>query len=384
MLVGYGRWNRRILSMGLAAVASLITLVGAPAQREGAERGADFTAAVARAEQLRAADRLFPAALAYREALALKEDWYEGWWYLGSILYELDRYDEAIPALERALVERPNHAEVLALLGLCHFEEEDYQRAWLALSQAMEAGIGQLEGIGYVARYHYALLANREGAFELAGRLLAELAAAGHGQKPTVREALGLAALRIAALPHELDPELRSPVLLAGRAAAAIAETKVDVAEALLETLVREYPKLPNAHYFFGNFLAQTNSSRALEEYQKELEISPDHLPARVELVAECLKQGEFAAAIEHGEMATKSHPDSFAARHVLGRAYLEAGRVDESIQQLEVGVKLAPDSPQLRYTLAQAYRRAGRSEDAAREQQEFLKLKASASDSVP
>ncbi len=384
MLVGYGRLNRRILSMGLAAVASLITLVGAPAQREGAEKGADFTAAVARAEQLRAADRLFPAALAYREALALKEDWYEGWWYLGSILYELDRYDEAIPALERALVERPNQAEVLALLGLCQFEEGDYQRAWPALSQAMEAGIGRLEGIGYVARYHYALLANREGAFEPAGRLLAQLAEAGHGRKPTLREALGLAVLRIAALPNELDPELRAPVLLAGRAAAAIAEARVELAQGLLESLVRQYPRLPSVHYFFGNFLAQTNPAQALEEYEKELEISPDHLPARVEAAAEYVNREDFDAAIRHGEIAVKSHPDSFAARHVLGRAFLEAGRVNEAIGQLEAGVKLAPDSPELRFTLAQAYRAAGRPADAEREQQAFLKLKALTSGKAP
>ena len=158
----------------------------------------------------------------------------------------------------------------------------------------------------------------------------------------------------------------------------------MELAENLLESLVHQYPRLPSVHYFFGNFLAQTNPAQALEEYEKELEISPDHLPARVEAAAEYVNREDFDAAIRHGEIAVKSHPDSFAARHVLGRAFLEAGRVNEAIGQLEAGVKLAPDSPELRFTLAQAYRAAGRPADAEREQQAFLKLKALTSGNSP
>ncbi|GAB4230796.1 MAG: hypothetical protein Kow00109_02700 [Acidobacteriota bacterium] len=373
------KWAKGLRSFG-ALVPSLLILatsLGRPVAQNPASGfpRADFSTLARQAEALRGENRLVPALQRYEQALQLDPDWYEGWWYLGSVLYELDRYEEAIRPLEKALVLRPGEPEVLALLGLCRYEAGDYERATLALEQAIQAGIGRLEGVGYVARYHYALLLNRRGDHDLAASLLSELAAAGHGRKPALREALGLAALRIPVLPHELQGELRPAVLLAGRAAAAVAESRPQVAVARLQTLVRRHPDLPNVHYLYGNLLAQTRPTEALQEYLRELEISPDHLPARVEVTVEFLEREEFDEAVRHGELAVQYHPESFAARHVLGRAYLEAGRVEDAIRQLEEGVRLAPDSPQLHFTLARAYRRAGRLAEAEREQREFQRL---------
>lgn len=344
-----------------------------------ASSAGDFAAVAARADTLRRENRLIPAVESFKQALGLNPDWYDGWWYLGSILYELDRYEAAIRPLEKALELRPGEPAVLALLGLCRYETGDYEEAFAALEEAIRSGIGRLEGAGYVARYHFALLANRRGDHDLAASLLAELAFAGHGRKPALREASGLAALRIPVLPHELQGELRPAVLLAGRAAVAVAESRPRVAEALLQTLVRRNPALPNVHYLYGNFLVQTRPAEALEEYLRELEISPDHLPARVEVTFQYLERGRFDEAVRHGELAVQYHPDSFAARHALGSAYLEAGRVEDAVRQLEQGVRLAPGSPQLHFTLARAYRKAGRLDEAKRELEEFRRLEEAA-----
>ena len=52
----------------------------------------DFTTLSARAEAAREAGRLDEAVSLYRKALALRPTWKEGWWALGTILYEQDAH----------------------------------------------------------------------------------------------------------------------------------------------------------------------------------------------------------------------------------------------------------------------------------------------------
>ncbi len=63
-----------------------------------------FSTLSARADAAREAGRLDEAVSLYRRALALRADWKEGWWAVGTILYDQDSHAEAASAFRRLLV----------------------------------------------------------------------------------------------------------------------------------------------------------------------------------------------------------------------------------------------------------------------------------------
>jgi predicted Zn-dependent protease len=128
-------------------------------------------------------------------------------------------------------------------------------------------------------------------------------------------------------------------------------------------------------HYSYGVFLLPDEPDGGLEELRRELEVSPSHVRARLQIAFEYIRRNEHAVGLPFAEEALRFDPQSFAAHNALGRILLEIGDVGRAVQVLETGVKLAPDSPETRYALARAYARAGRKEDAAHERAEFARL---------
>ena len=61
-------------------------------QQPGPTGASDFATASTRAEAAREAGRLDEAVSLYRKALALRPTWKDGWWALGTILYEQDAH----------------------------------------------------------------------------------------------------------------------------------------------------------------------------------------------------------------------------------------------------------------------------------------------------
>src|ERR1035437_6949701 len=59
------------------------------------------------------------------KALKASQHWKQGWWLLGSLLYDVDNYAAARVALERLLQIDPKSGAGWAVLGLCEFEMQD-------------------------------------------------------------------------------------------------------------------------------------------------------------------------------------------------------------------------------------------------------------------
>ena len=327
-----------------------------------------------RAAIARASGRLDDALALYRKAVAARPDWDEGRWYAATLLYELDRYAEAKEAFADVLRREPAHAGALGLKGLCEFELRQYDAALTDLMQARKMGVGRSPGIATVVRYHAAILLTRVGEFEVANEILIEFVVDG-ADTPQVIEAFGLNVLRMPMLPSEFPADARERVLLAGRAGYAMAARRVDAAGAALDELVTRYPKTPHVHYTRGVLFLTEDPDRALEEFQRELEISPSHVPARLQIAFEFLKRGEPARALPVAIEAARMAPDHFAARLALGQVRLETQDVQLAIPELEKAAALAPGSPQTHFMLARAYARAGRQADAERERAEFTRL---------
>ena len=328
----------------------------------------------ARAAAARDAGQLEEALTLYRSALAERPEFNEGRWYVGTLLYELDRYSEAKEAFSEVLRREPAHAGALGMKGLCEFELREYDAALADLLQARKMGVARSPGIATVVRYHAAILLTRAGEFEVANQILIDFVADGT-ETPAVIEAIGLNVLRMPMLPSEAPPEARDRILLAGRAGYAMAARHAADARAALDELVTRYPQIPHAHYARGVFFLVENADRALEDFQRELTISPSHVPARLQIAFEYLKRGEPERALPGAREAVQLAPDHFATRLALGQVLLEMGDVQAAIPELEKAVALAPTSPQTHFILARGYARVGRTAEAERARAEFTRL---------
>ena len=312
----------------------------------------------------------------YRRALKLRPNWAEGWWYLGTLSYDQDRYAEGRDAFRRLAALDPNNAKAFALLGLCEYRTREYEPALGHLNRARMIGIGDIDPqMLQVLMYHAGILLTRFGDFEAAMQILLELVKKGNSGPPVI-EAAGLAALRKPILPPDLPPEERELVFLAGRAVCSAAERNVAAAQQAFDNLLAEYPKSANVHYIYGAFLMLSDPDGGLKEMLRELEVTPGHLPALVAVALEYLNRGEPGKSREYAQQAVKIAPGSFLAHAALGRVLVDLGELPEGVRELEEARRLAPESPQVRIALASAYGRSGKSAEAARERAEFLRLK--------
>ncbi|MEO5823888.1 MAG: tetratricopeptide repeat protein, partial [Vicinamibacteraceae bacterium] len=354
------------------ALALSALLAQAPAAPKPASRSfADLSAAAAEA---RDAGRMDAAIGLYRQAIALRGDWNEGRWYLGSALYERERYGECREAFAALIARQPGHAGGVGMKGLCEFELGQHETALRTLLRARSLGIAKTPEIAHVVAYHAGILLTRFGEFEVGYAVLTELAG-DNIESPKTNDALGLNLLRMPILPAALSEAKRPMVQLAGRAAFAMGGRRLADAGHLLDELVATYPREPNVHYARGVLRTTEAPDLALEDFVAELAVSPRHVPARLQLVFELVKRGEAAKAKTYAEEAVRLDPQHFAVHLAMGQVWFETGDLPKAIAAFEHGATLAPGSPQAHFLLARAYARAGRSVDAERERGEFRRL---------
>jgi len=346
----------------------------ASAQKPSAKSEAAFNDLAKRAEEASAAEKLDEALPLYQQALRLRSTWAEGWWRAGTILYEKDVYAEARDAFRRLVALEPKQGAAWAMLGLCEFQTREFERAAASLQRGRALGIAGNQQLNSVVRYHTALVYTRLEQFEIAYEILREFLREGNENQKVV-EAFGLTMLRLPFLPNEIPPDRREQVLIAGRAGFNMAARRMDEARKAFDELVARYPEAPNTHYAFGVYLLNQDADAALEEFRRELKISPAHVPAMLQMAFEYLKRDEHENALPWAEQSVKLSPNLFPARNALGRILLELGQIERAIVELEAGVKLAPDSPEMHFALARAYTRAGRKQEAARERETFQRL---------
>ena len=346
-----------------------------PVQKSAGEQSnAAFDQAVKLGDEARQADQLVAALDHYVTALKIRPDWKEGWWNTGAILYEQDHYMEARDAFRNLVALDANNGPGWGMLGLCEFQTREYERAIVSLLRGRSAGLGNNQELESVVRYHAALLYIHFEQFEIAFDVLSEFLRAGN-DSPKVVQAFGLTILRMPYLESEIPADQRELILMAGRAAIGMASRRPDAAQAAFDQLMARYPNAPNVHYAYGVFLLNQDADAALEQFKRELEISPEHQPSMVQMAFEYLKRDDYNTALPLAEKAVQLNPKMFPARNVLGRILLQLGQVDRAIKELEEGARLAPTSPEMHYALGRAYRRAGREEDAKRETALFQKL---------
>jgi len=326
------------------------------------------------ADAARDAHQLARAIDLYQRAVKLKPAWQEGWWNLGSILYDLDRFDQCATAFRRLAALKPDGAPVWTMLGLCEFNLHHYAPAVEALTHVEEMGFQENAELSNAARLRLALALIQIESYEKAIALLTDLTRVDK-KTPDIIVAAGVAGLRRPWMPSAVPESERELVYNLGDAMAAAMELDYKTAVQKFEQLIQAHPSDPNVHYRYGALLHSQDGSQGFEEIHKAIELAPAYVPALVSLSVISLKREESKAAAEYGEKAVEASPGDFSTHLVLGRALLAENDPARAAAELAVAVKLAPASPEARFSLGTAYARLGRKEDATREQAEFRRL---------
>ena len=355
-------------------IASLaVCATGVPAaiaQVHTAPPRPDVSQLLQAAEKARDENRDEESIRLFRRALIEQPESEEALWYLGTMLYEKKQYAEARDALRVFMTLRSDAGPGWSLLGMCEFNLREYPRALDHLQRAMAQGIGDRKELEQPMLYHLEALLTRFDRYEDSLALLA------YGElDSSFVEPAGLAGLRLPFLPAEIPPDRRELVDLAGKAVLAAQAEHNEEAESGFKQLVASYPNEPGVHFLYGAFLARQHPDEAVPEFERELEISPFHVLARVRLAEQLTVKRDFDRALVLAQQAIKLEPKRASAHLFAGEALVAKGKAAEGIRELEIARDGDPDVIRTHLDLLRAYTSAGRKQDADREKQEIAKL---------
>jgi tetratricopeptide (TPR) repeat protein len=331
----------------------------------------------AQAQQASEENRLDDAIALYRKALALRPSWAEGWWSLGTIHYDRDEYKAAASAFRKLIALQPDKGSPRVMLGLCEFELGDDDGALKDIEEGKQRGLNPDEQFQRVMLYHEGVLLLRKSRFNRAGETFSDLSKLGV-QSDELTLALGMAALRMLpkSLPEEGTPG-REVVRRVGRAEALVAAKKFDEAKQEYSSLVSDYPEFPNIHYARGRFLLELSEvDEAVAAFQREIENSPQSIPARLQIAAARYRL-DSADGLKYAEEAVKLDPREPFAHYLLGLLNLDTGNFSVAISELEIAKRAYVNIPDVYFALGNAYARAGRKEEAGQARAKFKQLSA-------
>ncbi len=361
-----------------ACSASAIASQGAPvASRQS------FDQLLQAAEKARDENRGDESIRLFRRALSEQPESEQALWYLGTLLYEKEQYAEARDVLRQFVTLRPDAGPAWALLGLCEFQLRAYPRALVHLQRAMAQGMGDRKELAQSVFYHVVILLTRFERYDDSMDMLQKMLSSGPPD-PALVEPAGLAGLRLPLLPAEIPPDRRELVDLAGKAVLAMDTQHYEEAESEFRRLVTAYPNEPGVHFLYGAYLAQLHPNEAVREFERELEVSPSHVLARVRLADLLIAQRDFDRALALVKQAIKLDPKRASAHMLAGEALLAKGNAGDGIKELETARDIDPTVVRAHWDLLRAYTAAGRKEDADREKQAIEKLSDRNSQSRP
>jgi len=291
-----------------------------------------------------------------QRAVAIRPDWQEGWWYLGTLQYDASHYPEAIAALQKLVLLAPQIGPAWAFLGLSEFESKDYENALAHLERAQAIGAGDDADLARVSTYHLALLLIRAGEFERATTLLgAEFGQSGIPKQ--AKAALGLALLRVPLLPDEVNPSKDALVEAAGDVAGIVLQQDAAKAIDAFQVFVKEFPATPYLHYAYGLALASASQNQAaLIEQQKESEISPRSPLPQIEISSLEIRLRHPEEALSAAQKAVSLAPNSAAAHRALAQCLEALGKNQDAARETQSADALSPEKPLLDDAVIQLY----------------------------
>ncbi len=330
-------------------------------------QGASFDQLLASAEKARDENRDDDAIPLFRRALTEKPDSEECLWYLGSTLYAKEQYAEALDVLRQFMTIRPDAGPGWALLGMSELQLREYPRALGHLQRAISQGLGDRKELMREVYYDSAILLARLERYDDSLDMLQKLLGSGDSG-PEFVEPAGVAGLRLPYLPAEIPADQRELIRSVGEAVVAVQTQHYEQADLELNRLVEAYPHEPGVHFLRGAYLAQLHPREAKTEFERELEISPSHVLARVRLAEQLVADGKYERALTLAQEAIQLDPKRASAHMIAGEALMAKGDSAEGTKELEAARDMDPTATRIHWDLLRSYAAAGRKEDADRE----------------
>ncbi|MDR3737447.1 MAG: tetratricopeptide repeat protein [Terracidiphilus sp.] len=334
-----------------------------------------FEALKDRAQAALNADKLDEAVPLLRKALALNPRWTEGWWSLGTTLYDQDRYAEAGLALKKVVALDPKQGTARALLGLCEFELGDDAAALRDIEASKDVGVDVDPQLRDVLLYHEGILLQRMGRFVAAEKPFASMCV-GETRNPDVIRGFGMAALRMRNRTFPVPgSEAGRAVELVGRGACLAAHKDIEQARAVFSSAEEAYPHFPYIHYAYARVLNDAqDTAGAVAEFKRELDEGHDRVLSLLQIAAAEYKV-DSAAGLPYAEQAVRLAPQMPFAHFLLGLLLQSTGANVRAVTELEIASKGLSQDKRVFWALGVAYNQAGRAEDAARARAEFARL---------
>ncbi len=303
----------------------------------------------------------------YKRATEKHPKWADGWWFLGILQYDQNRYQPAADALTRYLELTPKAAPAFALRGLCEFDTGAYAPALQDLELAESLGAANQPRNAQILYYHEALLLTRFGRFEEALAKFALLVQQGADSRD-LAIAVGLAGLRSNQFPETVPADRTSLLSAVGHAAILLMQKNYDASQQAFQTIFTGQPATPDIHYLYGYLLFPTNPDEAVDQFHRELAISPRNATAHAMCAWALELQGDYAASLNDAKEAAEEDPSLPMAQLVYGKALMEAGDLNAGLPHLESVLAAQPGNLEAHLALTKAYSKLGRSDDARRE----------------
>ncbi len=327
------------------------------------------------ADAARDANHLDEAVGLYQQALALRPDWKEGWWSLGTIEYDRSQYAEAKRALEKVVAQDPESGTARLMLGLSEFELGEDEAALREIERAKTQQLTRDPQMLNVMFFDEGVLLRRSGKFEASANVLEDLCAQ-QAEDPEIVRELGMLSLRLRdkAYPAPSTP-MAEVVGRLGEARCRVGKNQFDAARQIAQTVAAQFPQVPNVHYAYGRILLDSQDpTAAVKEFELEIANQPNDVYSRLEIAAARYRV-DSAAGIPYAEDAVRLNPRLPFGHYMLGLLLLDAGQYQNSVPQLELAKASFPDDPRVYFALANAYTHVGRRDDAATARAEFRRL---------
>jgi tetratricopeptide (TPR) repeat protein len=381
------RGSRLVRAIGNALAVGAVLIAGfaaasryAPAQsargQDSAAASQAFEAISKKADEARDSGKLEEAEKLYRRALGLNPKWAEGWWSLGTLFYDGDRYAEAELAFEKVVALDPKQGTARAMLGLCEFETGQPERSLKDIEASKTLGVLEDQQLRDVVIYHEGVLLQRAGRFEAAKTALTSLCLGGV-RSNEVAGTFGMVALRMRdTAPPNPATQAGQIVQHVGQAACLSGAKDFDGAKREFEQVIAVAPHFPLLHYAYGRMLLDANDHEgAIKEFEAEIAEQPKSVLPRLRIAAADYKW-DPAAGLKFAEEAVQLQPDLPLGHYLLGLLLLQTGAYQRAIPELETARKAFPQEPKIDISLATAYTQVGRPQDAAKARAEFMHKK--------